>query len=295
MNLTEEFLTDLETEAQVYFEAYYKEHIINLCEPDFYKRMTASVAEPLYEACVCANMVDTRPETYAEFILLIEKLQHYYLKMINHTKRFYKHPKPHHQVQPADIFERLNWIKSAYQPPQRTSEWYLFRHNLITASNIWKVFGSTANINSLICEKCKPLRERGCSTDEGINEPSVNTLSTLHWGVKYEPLTAAIYKYRNKCELGEFGCIQHREVSCIGASPDGIVLECEVTPQLVGRMLEIKNVVNREINGIPSMPYWIQMQIQMEVCNLEECDFIETAFKEYEDNQEEEFFANKDK
>jgi hypothetical protein len=64
---------------------------------------------------------------------------------------------------------------------------------------------------------------------------------------------------------------------------------------LVGRMLEIKNVVNREINGIPSMPYWIQMQIQMEVCNLEECDFVESVFREYEDNQEEEFFANKDK
>jgi hypothetical protein len=46
-------------------------------------------------------------------------------------------------------------------------------------------------------------------------------------------------------------------------------------------MLEIKNVVSREINGIPKMEYWVQMQIQMEVCNLNECDFLETKFLEY--------------
>ena len=48
-------------------------------------------------------------------------------------------------------------------------------------------------------------------------------------------------------------------------------------------MLEIKNVVSREITGIPKEDYWIQMQIQMEVCRLPECDFLETKFIEYED------------
>jgi len=47
-------------------------------------------------------------------------------------------------------------------------------------------------------------------------------------------------------------------------------------------MLEIKNIVNREINGIPKKEYWIQMQLQMEVCDLDECDFLETKFVEYE-------------
>jgi hypothetical protein len=48
-------------------------------------------------------------------------------------------------------------------------------------------------------------------------------------------------------------------------------------------MVEIKNVVSREITGIPKEDYWIQMQIQMEVCSLPECDFLETKFVEYED------------
>jgi hypothetical protein len=50
-------------------------------------------------------------------------------------------------------------------------------------------------------------------------------------------------------------------------------------------MLEIKNVVSREINGIPKKEYWTQMQLQMEVCDLDECDFLETKFIEYPDTQ----------
>ena len=56
-------------------------------------------------------------------------------------------------------------------------------------------------------------------------------------------------------------------------------------------MLEIKNIVNREIDGIPSKAYWIQMQMQMETCNLDTCDFLETRFKEYEN--EEQFYDEK--
>ena len=55
-------------------------------------------------------------------------------------------------------------------------------------------------------------------------------------------------------------------------------------------MLEIKNPTSREITGIPKEDYWIQMQLQMETCNLNECDFLETVFKEYE--TEEEFMAD---
>ena len=51
-------------------------------------------------------------------------------------------------------------------------------------------------------------------------------------------------------------------------------------------MLEIKNVVSREITGIPKCEYWIQMQLQMEVCELNECDFLETKFIEYLNEEE---------
>ena len=50
-----------------------------------------------------------------------------------------------------------------------------------------------------------------------------------------------------------------------------------------GRLLEIKNPVSREITGIPKKEYWVQMQVQMHVLGLHLCDFLETSFKEYDD------------
>jgi hypothetical protein len=77
-----------------------------------------------------------------------------------------------------------------------------------------------------------------------------------------------------------YGCILHPDYSFIGASPDAIVTDPE-SPKY-GRMVEIKNIVNREITGVPLEHYWIQMQIQMEVCDLDECDFVETQIREFE-------------
>jgi hypothetical protein len=75
--------------------------------------------------------------------------------------------------------------------------------------------------------------------------------------------------------------MQHPKYSFLGASPDGINIH--ESSEKYGKMLEIKNVVSRVITGIPKNEYWIQMQLQMEVCDLDECDFLETKFTEYED------------
>ena len=171
--------------------------------------------------------------------------------------------------------KKIEYLESVYQPEQRTTEWYQHRHGLITASSVWKVFGSQSTQNQLIYEKCSPIDA------EKFNK--VNTESPLHWGQKYEQLSKDLYEIKNYTKIQEFGCIKHPNPAYyfIGASPDGI----NVCPSshLYGRMLEIKNVVSREITGIPKEDYWIQMQIQMEVCRLPECDFLETKFVEYED------------
>ena len=51
-------------------------------------------------------------------------------------------------------------------------------------------------------------------------------------------------------------------------------------------MLEIKNITIRDLDGIPKKEYWVQMQLQMEVTDLDECDFLETRFKEYDSEEE---------
>ena len=113
---------------------------------------------------------------------------------------------------------------------------------------------------------------------DGTKFDSVNMDSPFHWGTKYEPVSVQYYEYIYDTTIEDFGCIPHKEYSFLAASPDGI--NTDQNNYLFGRMLEIKNVVSREITGIPKMEYWIQMQLQMEVCNLNECDFLETKFVE---------------
>ena len=177
------------------------------------------------------------------------------------------------------IQSKIDKLRNIPQPTQRTTEWYNFRHNLITASNAYKAFESQSTINQLIYEKCKPLE---ICIEENNTQKMVNVNTTFHWGQKYEPLSVLIYEDMYNTKIEDFGCIQHSQYKFIGASPDGI--NVDLSSNRYGRMLEIKNIVNREINGIPKKEYWIQTQLQMEVCDLDECDFFETKFTEYDDS-----------
>jgi putative phage-type endonuclease len=174
------------------------------------------------------------------------------------------------------IRNQLNYLNNIVQAEQRSDEWYIFRRSTLTASNIYKIFQSDYSQSQLIVEKSEPI---------DVNKFKVTNLSSpLHWGQKYEPVSLLYYEHINNTKVSQFGCIPHAKYSYIAASPDGIV--CDESSELYGRMIEIKNVVSREINSIPKMEYWIQMQLQMEVCNLNECDFLETKFTEYLNEEE---------
>lgn len=172
---------------------------------------------------------------------------------------------------PELIKQKLEDIRNRPQSEQCTPQWYIDRWNRLSGSNAWKAFSSQCNINSLIVEKCKPI-----DTNKFRN---VNTESSLHHGKRFEPVSTQYYEFAYGAKVAEFGCVPHKEHTFLGASPDGIVVN-EDCPRF-GRMLEIKNVTTRKINGIPKEDYWIQMQLQMEVCNLNECDFLETEIYTY--------------
>ena len=194
---------------------------------------------------------------------------------------FYKHISPKRSYNDSYIRikpnfkkmkNKLDYLKNIPQPEQRTDEWYKFRHEVLTASNIWKVFGTQRMQNEIIYEKCNDI--------DISKYNNINTESPMHWGQKYEPVSIEWYESKYKTKVSDFGCIPHKKHKFIAASPDGI--NTDNSSNLYGRMVEVKNIVNREINGIPKYEYWIQMQIQMEVCELNECDFLETKFIEYE-------------
>ena len=170
-----------------------------------------------------------------------------------------------------DLVSLIDYLQNKKQPEQRTQEWYDFRYNHITASNAWKAYSTSDKVNNqIIYEKCKP-------PDNSKYNNSLHE-SPMSWGHKYEPLTNILYEMFNDTTISEFGCIEHSIHPFLAASPDGIV----TGNNNFGRMIEVKNVVSRVITGVPKQDYYIQMQLQMEVCDLDECDFIETKFTEYE-------------
>ena len=168
----------------------------------------------------------------------------------------------------------LNKLLNIKQPEQKTDAWYKFRHNRFTASNAWKVLDTDSNVNQIIFEKCAPLKIFGSG--------SSNT--AFHHGHKYEPLSTLWYEKKYNTKIEEVGCIAHQEHSFIGASPDGI--NVDYNSDRYGRLLEIKNPVSRKLSGIPKKEYWVQMQLQMEVWGINNVDFLETVFKEYENKKQ---------
>lgn len=183
-----------------------------------------------------------------------------------------------------DIKELTNIIdhlKEIPQPAQRTPEWYNFRNERLTASDLATAVDKNpySTRNKLIMNKC------------GIKEEWNPGPAIIH-GVKYEDVAVSIYESRNDVNVVEYGCIPHPTISCFGASPDGIVDYDSHNKNYIGRMLEIKCPTRREITGFIPKYYYYQVQGQLEVCNLEYCDFLECKISEY--NSKEEYFQDGD-
>jgi len=293
--------TDTDTEIESIFDEYYEDiiemihelmdeyinvNVLDLQQPDFYERMYKELHTHIKEYFININSSDFNSDLITHEIMNnIQELFDCFVSSKCIPRRSYSIDDSvvsHTRDTTTNIQMQIEFLKSIKQPEQRTNEWYTFRHNLISASNLWKVFGSQAQKNSLIYEKCKPLQLNSKSST------FVNTNNALHWGVKYEPVTVNIYEQLFKTHVCEFGCIQHIKYPFLGASPDGINID--PNSNKYGRMLEIKNIYNRDITGVPKLEYWVQTQIQMECCNLKLCDFMETRIKEYENSDQ--FYGN---
>lgn len=261
-------------------------HIQNM---DFHNDMMESVEE-LLRGDMSADGDDAFDDAFDDMIELVDQaIDLFYMQIMPKRSTDMSASKTNNTNAKRTYRTRqvLTQLQAKPQPAQRTNEWYAYRHALITASNAYKIFDTPGSQNQLIYEKCSPLpvavtTQNQPSTANTTPIPTVNVSSPMHWGQKYEPMSTMYYEMIHGTVVGEYGCVQHSKYSFLGASPDGIV--DDPTSDKYGQMLEIKNVVNRDITGVPLKAYWVQMQLQLEVCDLEECDFLETRFKEYVDD-----------
>tara|TARA_B110000208_G_C11789882_1_gene437056 strand:+ start:1098 stop:2462 length:1365 start_codon:yes stop_codon:yes gene_type:complete len=172
------------------------------------------------------------------------------------------------------ISEKVKKLMELKLPEQRSKEWYEMRETILTASSLADAIGEGhfSTKEELILQKCGGPRGEV-------------PFHIVEWGVMYEPVATKFYELMNDLTVLEFGLVPHPEFTIFGASPDGICA-IDSPPEYVGRMLEIKCPPKRQFTKEVPLHYWMQMQGQLESCDLEECDFLQVKLSEYLNEKE---------
>ena len=187
---------------------------------------------------------------------------------------------------------RVKILRAKEQPVQRSESWFKARNTRITASEaaccltlseeLCKIYVDDFNIKHFKYKPDHCMSHYDNKIDYIINKCRTfygenlfkDSIYTLH-GKKYEEIATRLYRKKFNTDVWEFGLLPHSRLNWLAASPDGI------TPN--GVMLEIKCPYSRKIEeGVPPIWYWAQMQVQLEVADLDECDFLECEIKELE-------------
>jgi hypothetical protein len=167
------------------------------------------------------------------------------------------------------------------QIEQRTPEWYAQMVEILSASEIGNLFASPRTRAKLVVSKIPPYQPR--------NQPLAvfsDYMSAFDWGIRFEPVVKLIYEYKYQAIIKELGRLHHPEDKRCTASPDGLIYD-STSPEKVGRLIEIKCPVTREIDGSVPKEYYAQMQMQLQVTGLKNCDYVEACFSsKYNSNPE---------
>jgi len=161
-------------------------------------------------------------------------------------------------------------ILSLPQVPQRTQAWYAQGKSVLTASEFATIYGTERAVRQLAFQKIQPPVQQStnrlaCLTHE---------MGPFDWGIRFEPVVKMILEERWGAQILDAGRLLHPTEPLLAASPDGLIMDATDTAR-VGRLLEIKCPITREINETIPFEYWCQMQIQMEVTSIDECEYVE--------------------
>jgi hypothetical protein len=173
--------------------------------------------------------------------------------------------------------ERVATIQRLLATPQieqRTDEWYQDALGLLSASQFNTIMKSGRTRGHLVLQKAakEPI-------DQSQRRTVVLTqdLNPFTWGIRFEPVVKQIYQSLTGTRVVDLGRLRHSTDKRMAASPDGLVIEGP--PTRLGRFVEFKAPVTRKILSVVPEDYWAQMQIQMEVGQVEECDYLEIKFE----------------
>jgi hypothetical protein len=95
---------------------------------------------------------------------------------------------------------------------------------------------------------------------------------SIKWGIRYEPVAIKLYENKNNIKVLREKFKYHSKFKWLGCRVDGVVSN--------NKLLEIKCPNIRNISNIPPIYYWIQVQLELEIMNMDECNYVEYKFKE---------------
>jgi len=150
-----------------------------------------------------------------------------------------------------------------YQIKQHSEEWYNIRQRLITATKVSGYLESS--------RYGPKVSSYGYGNKQKNN---VTTNPALIFGTRHEEPAQRALEKRWGSKIYDLGLGIHEKHSWLGASPDGIMLLADGSVNLV----EIKCPYYRKITGKIPFDYWVQMQIQMEVWDVNGCVYSENEF-----------------
>ena len=179
------------------------------------------------------------------------------------------------------IKEKMDALLNRKQVEQRTPEWYAQMTNIISASEIGNLFAAPRQRAKMVVSKTIPYQPR--------NQPLAVTsdrMSAFDWGIRFEPVVKQIYEYKYEAVIKELGRLYNPIDPRCAASPDGLIYYCSKKERM-GRLIEIKCPVTREIDGKVPKDYYSQMQMQLHVTGLEICDYVEGVFSSKYNNMDE--------
>jgi hypothetical protein len=171
------------------------------------------------------------------------------------------------------------------QIPQRTPEWYAQGKEVLTASEFSTLFGTPRAFSQMVLSKVPPSPAAVGAAAAAAPTRSTNRLACMtcemgpfDWGIRFEPVVKQHLERLWGARIAESGRLTHPTDPHLAASPDGLILSA-ADPARVGRLVEIKCPITREVgDGIP-FEYWCQMQVQMEVTGIEECEYVEVKIE----------------
>lgn len=194
---------------------------------------------------------------------------------IDLTKQTLKSSAPEQTQTPWTLEQRKANIAHLLERPQveqRTHDWYMEAATLLTASQIGTLYSGPAARTKLVMEKASG------NVDTSARRTVVRTeeMNAFTWGIRFEPVIKQLYCHLTGTRVVDLGRLKHATEKHLAASPDGLVVEGP--NERLGRFVEFKAPVSRPITEEIPDDYLMQMQIQMEVGNVEECDYFEVRF-----------------